>query len=113
MVRFLNDYKLISLNTLKGLMNAGGPPNLYVRSFSRTKTKVQSLVIRREVASCGRSESDLAIDPNASTVAVAVAAFPTQRDCQPVQLPAPVQVQLRTLAKRCSDHVHPAIVVQI
>src|SRR5580658_681520 len=113
MVRFLNHDKLISLNTLKGLMNAGGPPNLYVRSFGRTKTKVQSLVIRREVASCGRGESDLAIDLNASTVAVSIAAFPAQRNCEPAQLPAPIQIQLRALAQRRSYHVHPAIVVQV
>jgi len=74
---------------------------------------VQAFVIRREITASGGGEANLAIDLNACAIAVAIAAFSMQRDGEPVQIAAAVQKQLGMLAKRCGDHVDPAIVVQI
>src|ERR1700730_2612759 len=110
---FLNYCVCVGLDTPQNLMNAGGPHNLYICIFTGAQTKVQSLVIRRKIASCSRRETDLAIDLNAGTVTIAIALFSPQRNCQPVQFPAAVQIQQRTFAKTSSDHIHPAIVVHI
>ena len=74
---------------------------------------MQTFIVRREIAACGRREASLAIDLDASTEAVAIAALSVQRDCQPVKLAAAIEIKLRSFAKRGGNDIHPTVVVQI
>src|SRR5580692_12969730 len=60
-----------------------------------------------------RSRSASAIHLNAGAETVAIAALSTQRDRQPVKLAATIEIELRSVAQRSSDDIHPAVVVQI
>ena len=98
---------------MQDLMDAGRPANFDVGGGSGAKSKMEAFVVRRQIAAGGGGEADLAIHLNASAEAIAIAAFSTQRDGEPVQIAAAVQEQLGMFAKRGGDHVDPAIVVQI
>src|SRR5580704_8504552 len=111
--RFLNHDELIGLYAVQDLTNARGPANFDVCRLRGAKAKMQTFVVRREIASRSRREASLTIDLNASTETVAIAAFSAQRDCQPVKLAAAIEIKLRGFAKRSRNNVHPAVVVQI
>src|SRR5580658_6174189 len=111
--RLLDHYELVSPHSTQSLKNAGRPLDFDVRGLCGTQAEVQALVVRREIASCSTGEAGLIIDLNAGAKTIAVAPFSAQRNCQPVQVAAAIQIKLRGFAKRGADHIDPAIVVQI
>src|SRR5580704_13433977 len=110
--RFLNYDELIGLYTTQDLTNARGPANLDVGRLRGAQAKMQSFIVGREIASRGRREASLAIDLNASTETVAIAALSVQCDSQPVKLAAAIEIKLRSCAKRGGNDIYPTVVVQ-
>src|SRR4051794_33765322 len=74
---------------------------------------MESLVMRRNVASRSGRVSGLAVHAHSRAESVAVAPKTAQSDGQPMLLPAAIHEDKRAAAQNCHHSVHPAVIIQI
>ena len=94
-------------------MRTGRPANFDFCNFRSAESKVQALVVGRNVTAGGGGESRLSIDLHARAEPVAVAARSTQRNREPVAGACVIHEHQGFSAERSNDDIHPAIVVQV
>src|SRR5690349_15887165 len=99
LLRFADFEELIGVNIIQCLMNARRPGDVHACYGCRSQAEMQPLVAGGKIASGGGRESSLSVHTHPSAEAIAIAARATQRNREPMLLPATVEQHQRLATK--------------